>query len=56
MLAVNKMDLLPEDDRDEVVKTLLKDIGYKGEFYNISALNGLGCKDLVKGLFTLVKK
>jgi len=37
MLAVNKMDLLLEDERDEVVKTLLKDIGYKGEFYNISA-------------------
>ncbi len=55
MLAVNKMDLLPEDERDEVVKTFLKDIGYKEEFYNISALNGLGCKDLVKGLFILVK-
>jgi len=55
MLAINKMDLLHEDDRVEIVTKLLKSINYQGEFYNISALNGLGCKDLVAGLFHLVK-
>ena len=55
LLAINKMDLLPEDERVEVVKSLLKEINYQGDFYNISALNGLGCKDLVEGLFKLVK-
>jgi GTP-binding protein len=55
LLAINKMDLLPEDDRVEIVKALLKEINYQGDFYNISALNGLGCRDLVEGLFKLVK-
>ncbi len=55
LLAINKMDLLPEEDRDGIVSDLLKTINYKGDFYNISALNGLGCKDLVEGLFNLVK-
>lgn len=55
LLAINKMDLLPEEDRDGIVSDLLKAINYKGDFYNISALNGLGCKDLVEGLFNLVK-
>jgi GTP-binding protein len=55
LLAINKMDLLPEDERVDVVQTLLKKIDYVGDFYSISALNGLGCKDLVKGLFKLVK-
>lgn len=55
LLAINKMDLLPEDERDDVVKALLKEIDYSGDFYSISALNGLGCKDLVEGLFELVK-
>ncbi len=55
LLAINKMDLLQEEDRVDIVKKLLKDIDYHGDFYNISALNGLGCRDLVEGLFKLVK-
>jgi len=54
LLAINKMDLLPEEDRNTVVQNLLKGARYKGKVYKISALNGLGCKDLVAGLFKLV--
>ncbi len=56
LLAINKMDLLPKGDRNTVIQGLLKDTRYKGEFYGISALNGLGCKDLVAGLFKLVMR
>ncbi len=56
LLAINKMDLLPESDRDKIVKYFLKNIDYKGKVFNISALNGLGCKDLVYGLFELVEE
>ncbi|MBW5290689.1 MAG: GTP-binding protein Obg [Candidatus Ruthia sp. Asou_11_S2] len=56
LLAINKMDLLPEGDREAVVQSLLKGTRYKGKVYSISALNGLGCKDLVAGLFKLVKE
>jgi len=50
------MDLLPESDRDEIVKEFVDGIGYENKVFNISALNGLGCKDLVYGLFTLVEE
>ncbi len=56
LLAINKMDLLPVDDRDKIVKELLSNIDYQGKVFNISALNGLGCKDLVYGLFALVEE
>jgi GTP-binding protein len=56
ILAVNKMDLLPESDRDKIVKEFVDGIGYENKVFNISALNGLGCKDLVYGLFTLVEE
>ncbi|HAU19945.1 MAG TPA: GTPase ObgE, partial [Gammaproteobacteria bacterium] len=56
LLAVNKMDLLPEGDRDKIVKEFLNGIDYDGKVFNISALNGLGCKDLVYGLFQLVEE
>ena len=56
LLAINKMDLLPESDRDKIVKDFLNNIDYQGKVFNISALNGLGCKDLVYGLFQLVEE
>ena len=56
ILAVNKVDLIPEEEREECVNRLLKAIDYKGELYNISALNGLGCKSLIYGLAELIEK
>ena len=56
ILAVNKVDLIPEEEREECVNQLLKAIDYKGELYNISALNGLGCKSLIYGLAELIEK
>jgi Predicted GTPase len=56
ILAVNKMDLLPESDRDKIVKEFVDGIGYENKVFNISALNGLGCKDLVYGLFGLIEE
>ncbi|BBB22485.1 GTP-binding protein, GTP1/Obg family [Abyssogena phaseoliformis symbiont OG214] len=56
LLVINKMDLLPERDRDTMVQGLLESTRYKGKVYSISALNGLGCKDLVANLFKLVKE
>ena len=56
LVAINKMDLLHEEDRAGVTEEFLKDVDYNGVVFNISALNGLGCKDLVSGLFKLVKE
>ncbi len=56
ILAINKMDLLPQDGREKTVSEFLKNIDYQGESFGISALNGFGCKDLISGLFTLIKQ
>ena len=56
LLAINKMDLLTDEQKDKTVKSFLNNIDYQGKVFNISALNGLGCKDLVYGLFELVKE
>lgn len=59
LLAINKIDLLPENDRDRITQNFLKGINRdnsKENTFNISALNGLGCKTLIYGLFKLSKK
>ena len=53
ILAINKMDLLAEDEREEVVNNFIKQTEYKGKVFNISALNGMGCKELIYGLFDI---
>ncbi len=56
LLAINKMDLLPEDERAALTAKIVKAIKYKGKVFHISALNGLGCKDLIEGVFELTKE
>ncbi len=56
LLAINKLDLLPEDERTSIVENFVKSSGYQGRVFGISALNGLGCKDLIAGLFALTKE
>jgi GTP-binding protein len=56
LLAINKMDLLLEDERTALTAKIVKAIKYKGKVFHISALNGLGCKDLIEGVFELTKE
>ena len=56
LVAINKIDLIQEDKRDKVIKDFLKKVKYKGEAFNISALNGMGCKPLVFGLYDLIEE
>ncbi|HQS43020.1 MAG TPA: GTPase ObgE, partial [Methylotenera sp.] len=44
-LVLNKIDMLP--DSQSVVKQFVKDYGWKGPVFAISAISGLGCKELV---------
>jgi GTPase len=44
-LVLNKIDMT--QDSKEVVKQFVKDYGWKGRVFAISAINGLGCKELV---------
>ncbi len=46
-LLLNKMDMLPADERDAYRQQFLKDFDWDGKCFIISALTGEGCKEVV---------
>src|SRR4030095_5782030 len=46
-LVLNKLDLVPEDERRARVKAFVKAYRWKGPVFAISAVNGEGCRELV---------
>ena len=50
-LVLNKLDMVPEDERDAKVKDFIKRFGWKGPMFQISALTREGCEDLVKEIY-----
>jgi GTP-binding protein len=49
-LVVNKLDLLPDEEREARVKALVRRLAWKGRVYAISAATGEGCDVLVGDL------
>ena len=49
-LVLNKMDLLPEAEREMRVSRLLKKLKWKRPVYRISAIGGKGCRELTMDL------
>jgi len=49
-LVLNKMDLLPEDEREARVAAFVKAMRYKGPVFAIAAISGDGCRPLVYAL------
>jgi GTP-binding protein len=45
-LVLNKMDMLPSDERAEKLQQFLHDYGWQDKSFIISALNSEGCKEL----------
>jgi GTP-binding protein len=45
-VVVNKIDMIPAEERARAVKRFLKDLGWKGKSFIISALTGEGCREL----------
>ncbi len=45
-IVINKIDIIPAEDRAGTVKRFLKDLGWKGKSFIISALTGEGCREL----------
>jgi GTP-binding protein len=45
-LVLNKMDLIPENERAKRMRDFCKAYGWKGETFIISALTGEGCREL----------
>ena len=45
-LVLNKLDLIPEDEREKRVKAFVKAYRWKGPVFAIAAVNGEGCREL----------
>ena len=46
-LVLNKLDLVPEDERDARVKAFVKSYRWTGKVFAIAAINGEGCRELI---------
>ncbi len=46
-LVFNKIDMVPEADREKLIKGLLRQLGAKRKTFTIAAINGEGCRPLV---------
>ncbi len=46
-LVLNKIDLVPENERDARVRAFVKAYGWKGPVFAVAAVNGEGCRALV---------
>ena len=49
-LVFNKLDLVPEKEREKLVQSLLKKLGAKRRHFAIAAISGDGCRPLVFGV------
>ncbi|WP_256354306.1 Obg family GTPase CgtA [Variovorax sp. dw_308] len=54
-LVLNKLDMVPADERAALVKDFVKRLRFKGPVFEISALTREGCEPLVKAIYKHVK-
>jgi len=54
-LVLNKLDMIPLDEREARVNDFIKRMKYKGPVFQISALTHEGCDHLVKAVYKQVK-
>lgn len=50
-LVLNKLDMVPDEERKKRVKDFIKRFGWKGPVFEISALTRAGCEDLVVEIY-----
>ncbi|MDB5729584.1 MAG: obgE [Noviherbaspirillum sp.] len=50
-LVLNKLDVVPEEERKKRVKDFIKRFGWKGPVFEISALTRDGCDELVTAIY-----
>jgi GTP-binding protein len=54
-LVLNKLDMVPGDERAALVKDVVKRLRFKGPVFEISALTREGCEHLVQAVYQQVK-
>ncbi len=55
-LVLNKLDMVPDIEREARVKDFVKRFKYKGPVFQISALNREGCEGLVRAIYEHLEK
>jgi GTP-binding protein len=55
-LVLNKLDVIPEDEREKRVKDFVKKFGHKGPVFQISALSHEGTQDLVNEIYKYLEQ
>jgi GTP-binding protein len=55
-LVLNKLDMVPAEEREKRVKDFVKRFKWKGPVFQISALTHEGCEHLVKSIYQHVSK
>jgi GTP-binding protein len=55
-LVLNKFDLIPEDEREELVERLVRELDWKGKVFKITAISGEGCPDLCQAIMVSVEE
>lgn len=53
-LVLNKMDMVPEDEREKRIKDFVKKLKYKGPIFEISALTHEGCTPLMRSAYEMI--
>jgi GTP-binding protein len=54
-LVLNKLDMVPADEREARVKDFIKRMRYKGPVFEISALTREGCEPLIKEIYKHIR-
>jgi len=55
-LVLNKIDLLPEEDREKTAKEIVRRLRWRGPVFSLSAMTGEGCQSLVYAVMDHVEK
>lgn len=55
-LVLNKMDLVPEDIRDELCQEVIDRLGWQGKVYRISGQSGEGCDALCNDVMSYLEQ
>lgn len=54
-LVLNKLDILPEEERMSRVRDIVKRLKWKGPLFEISALTREGCEELVQAIYAYLE-
>ena len=55
-LVLNKVDLLPENEREKVCRKFIRNLGWKDKNFAISAMTGDGCKELTYAIMEFLEQ